>query len=161
MFIPFASRNIKNNECAITYEEMWCIIIIYITLEMHMHGAVNRKWYVQHDCWGQRGVEGCGWDHVCVPIAQVIHGDTREQTGVWVTPLPHQALFLCARLSVYVWNSVRQCVFKGGCVCACVRVCMCESNLSGTETTTARKVTFTSTAGKILKLPLDGDFHNR
>lgn len=64
MFIPCASRNIKNNECAITYEEMWCIIIIYITLEMHMYSPVKQYSMTAGDKEELKGVD----EITCVPL---------------------------------------------------------------------------------------------
>lgn len=108
--------------------------------------TVNRKWQVQHSCWGQRGGEGCGWDHVCAPMVQVIHGNAGEQTGVWVTPSASSSFF----------------VRTPWCVCASQWVhFMCVSNLSGTDSCRKGRI-HTHTAVKPQNLntcPLNGDFH--
>lgn len=106
IFTSFASSRIK---------VLWRNVMDYLChiWNVYRHGAVNRKWHAQHDCWGKRGGEGCGRDHMWAPIVQVIHGDAREQTWVWVTHSASSSFFVCMPLSVYVCKTVYDSVSVG------------------------------------------------
>ena len=109
---------------------------IYYSYQMwnvHMKGDCGENMAcAAWESWGERGSEGCGWDHVRGPIVQVIRGRRqRTNRSVWVTHSASSSFLCRAHLSVCVL-SVWETVIDNVSVWVCMKLCVCISQCVST-----------------------------